>query len=172
MVMTGSKSFANIAFGENIIRVMENSSIEITKAVLDKTAGTENTELSIKEGKLFSRVGRKLVKGDLYLVKTPTTVASVRGTNFLVASYQGKSSVSCLNGKIEVQKNDDPKAEPVEVKEGEGIAIEIGKEIEIKKLSDDEIAMLLDIVESIEGDDTVKAAPLSNRPFPDYDIKH
>ncbi|MBN1533578.1 MAG: FecR domain-containing protein [Spirochaetes bacterium] len=171
VVVTGNRSIVNIAYGENIIRVMENSTVAITKALVDRAAGTEQSEFSVRDGKLFARVGKKLSRGDLFLVKTPTTVASVRGTNFLISTSKGKSSVSCLNGTIEVKKADDPDAEAVEVKDGQGITLEIGKEIEMKELSDDEIAMMLDILERIESGEE-NTVPLSNRPIPEYDSRH
>ncbi|HOS40935.1 MAG TPA: FecR family protein [Spirochaetota bacterium] len=171
-VSTKEKSFVDIAFGENSIRVLENSSAQISEHLIDKTAGTIQTGITLANGGVFSKVMRKMVPGDSYTIKTPTSVASVRGTNFMVRSKNGAGVISCLTGKIQVRKKDDPAAPPVEISSGEGVAIDKDSDLAVKKLSDDEVKMLTEILDSMSGIQKDKGPARANRPFPTADAKH
>ncbi|MFH0977457.1 MAG: FecR family protein [Spirochaetota bacterium] len=97
LLKTGENSFVIIQYGESIlIRVQEKSSIEIT-SLFDASL----TELSISEGKVLSAV-HKLAKDERYRIKTPTTIAAVRGTEFSVSHYRNQSVVAVYRGNVQV----------------------------------------------------------------------
>jgi hypothetical protein len=101
-VKTGSKSIAYIAFGQNIIKLSENSVLYIDKLESNIVANNEQISLNLKNGEIFSKTNRKLNKGDFYRIRTSTTVAAIRGTEFVVFERDGQTKVSCISGKVEV----------------------------------------------------------------------
>lgn len=102
-IETGDRSFVDIFFDENAIKILENSVVEISELELNVKQGSEKTGFQIMKGKVFAKVARKLAKNDRFQVSTPTATAGVRGTEFLVAEVDGKGLVACLNGKVEVK---------------------------------------------------------------------
>lgn len=74
-----------------------------TEAVMSSINNITKREISLNKGKVLSSV-EKLQKGRGYDVKTPTVVASVRGTQFLT-EFDGKSSVVAVGkGVVSVRR--------------------------------------------------------------------
>jgi len=71
---------------QNVVRVMENSTLVIDKlTTVSSGADTvSDTELDLKKGNIYASV-KKLSPAAQYLVKTPTGIAGVRGTQFSIA---------------------------------------------------------------------------------------
>ncbi len=148
-IITGAKSFADIYVGINAVKMTENSDVEIKTLVRDKSNNTEKTELYLKNGKVFSRIARKLAKGDSYSVRTPTTIAGVRGTDFVVTQTNGKGNVACLKGKVRVRSALQTEAEYVDINGGQEVTVEKGKELTVVSISEENMRNLRDIIENI-----------------------
>ncbi|MCL1865374.1 MAG: FecR domain-containing protein [Spirochaetes bacterium] len=144
-IETGANSFVDITFGENIIRVLENSTIDIKEL-------TEKTEFFLSRGGIFSKVVRKLEKDDSYIVRTLTSTAAVRGTDFLVSGSSDTSLAACLNGKISVSKADD--SQTADVDAGQEIAVESGKPFQPRELSAKNRNKMRDILSDLRKDST------------------
>jgi hypothetical protein len=71
---------------QNVVRVLENSTLVIDKlTTVSSGADTvSDTELDLKKGSIFASV-KKLSPAAQYLVKTPTGIAGVRGTQFSIS---------------------------------------------------------------------------------------
>jgi hypothetical protein len=71
---------------QNVVRVMYSSALTIDKlTTVSSGADTvSDTELDLKKGSIFASV-KKLSPAAQYLVKTPTGIAGVRGTQFTIA---------------------------------------------------------------------------------------
>jgi hypothetical protein len=145
----GDKSFVDIYFGENIVKVLGNTLIEVKKLVANITTNGEESEFFVEKGKMFSKVTRKLAKSDVYQVKTPTTTAGVRGTDFLVSEEDGKANVACLEGKLAVLNNSMPKSDPVFVDDEKEVDVEPNKAPMVKDLSDENKKRMQDIIKNI-----------------------
>lgn len=93
---TDAVSFAVIQIGERgIVRVEEHSQLQI-----EKLLAQSSTALFLKEGKLSSKVSR-LAKDESYKIRTPVSVAAVRGTEFAVATGGGHNDVIAVkDGKV------------------------------------------------------------------------
>ncbi len=80
IVKSGKKSYAAIKFSDasSIVKLFPNSEITITAK---KQKDKYNKNISLKIGNIWSKVTKKTGKFD---VETPTTVVSVKGTEFLV----------------------------------------------------------------------------------------
>ncbi|MCU0847045.1 MAG: FecR domain-containing protein [Spirochaetes bacterium] len=97
-IITGSKSLADLTLSNScLVRVSENTSVKIS-SLIDKI-GNE-TQMDMDKGKLHVTLS-KLSKG-AFSVKTPTAVASVRGTSFRVSVADDSSRIDVLKGKVSV----------------------------------------------------------------------
>ena len=98
IIITGKKAVADLIFGESgVVRINENSRVTIT-SIADKS--NNNTEMNMDNGKVFLTLAK--LKGTGFKVKTPTAVASVRGTSFTVLSDKKGSKLSVVKGTVAV----------------------------------------------------------------------
>jgi hypothetical protein len=138
----GKKSTAEIYFGENAIKILGDTIVEIKTLVTSVEAGSEESLFYVEKGQLFSKVAQKLSKGDSYNVKTPTTTAGVRGTDFLISEEEGKGNVAVLNGAVEVLNNSLADKPPVVVSDKEEVDVVAGEDMVKKQLSADRLRAL------------------------------
>lgn len=97
VVITGEKSLAVIMAGpEKLVRIQEKSEVT-AEAMLDAA----EVAFHVKEGRVLAKLG-KLLKGQRVTIKTPTTIAAVRGTIFSVVYEGGKSIVAVVDGAVQV----------------------------------------------------------------------
>lgn len=102
VIETGTMSSCDIKIGDSMIRIKENSKAIL--AQLLRKDGIENTTLGLDVGKMICKP-KKLLKNESFLVKTPTAVAGVRGTNFSVeADTQKTTRIKVFDGKVAVVK--------------------------------------------------------------------
>jgi len=74
-----------------------------TEATISSITKIKERNISLNKGKILSSV-EKLQKGNGYSVKTPTVVASVRGTQFLT-EFDGKNTIVAVGrGKVSVKR--------------------------------------------------------------------
>ncbi len=99
MVITGAGGIAVLAYGDGSeIRVTEKSRVKIGSITV-KDSGS----VSVISGAINARF-QKLARGSERKVVTPTTVCSVRGTDFLVGVSDGADSrVEMKEGALEVR---------------------------------------------------------------------
>jgi outer membrane protein assembly factor BamB len=107
-VVTGERSCADVVIDDTVkIRVRSHTSLMVSR-ILGREAGT-SMDLDVNVGKgtvLFSF--KKLGKGDIATVRTPTSVAGVRGTSFGVEVRDDRSvRYEVLEGKIRVRTHVD-----------------------------------------------------------------
>ena len=101
-IETGDRSLIEIRIGDDTIRLFENTVLFIDKLDTNVAANIEQAEFNLIKGEVFSRIMRQMKSGDVYQVRTPTTVAAVRGTEFTVSATDERSKVSCVQGKVYV----------------------------------------------------------------------
>ena len=97
LLEVGPASFVDLAYDKewkNLTRISENSRIKIVSIF--------PTGLKMDHGNLFAKLGQ-LPKGSTFEVRTPTAVAAVRGTEFLVSvDEKGSTEVIGFEGRVEV----------------------------------------------------------------------
>jgi hypothetical protein len=71
---------------QNVVRLMPDSTLVIDKLTTTSSGAdtVSDTELDLKQGSIFASV-KKLSPAAQYLVKTPTGIAGVRGTEFSIS---------------------------------------------------------------------------------------
>jgi len=134
IIKTGKKSVADIYFSGSVIRILENSSVVMKELIRDLQSNKEMSEFYVEKGKLFSKVSRKLTEGEKFKVSTPTAVAGVRGTEFLVEEDDGKSKIACIEGAVAVHEAEKSEADAVIVEAGKEASLEKGKPISVSDL--------------------------------------
>ena len=139
IISKGMKSFAEIYIGDNAIKVMGDTTLIIARTVM--TANGKSTELTVEKGSVFSKISKKLGKGDDFSVKSGHAIAAVRGTEFIVTDDGEKSNIACVDGKVEVTKADNP--EKSVVLEGkEEVDVTGGADMVKKQIDDDKLRIL------------------------------
>ncbi len=101
-ILTGGNSFCDIRIGGSIIRIKAQSSVKIS--TLLKSGNIEDTEIGLNSGKLLCKP-KKLLKDENFMVKTPTAVAGVRGTQFAIEADKLKTTrIKVFNGEVKVAR--------------------------------------------------------------------
>lgn len=147
-IETGAGSLAVVQITDkNIVRVAE-------KTVLEMSTIEQNSQVSLflQKGEIASKITR-LEKNGAFTVKTPTTVAAVRGTEFSVAVQDGKEKVAVLSGKVAVGLTKD--ADQADKKEtiadsGNTVVVDTVKKepaVSVRKIEKDEEATLKKVSE-------------------------
>jgi hypothetical protein len=98
VVKTKKKSMAVIQFGSGALITVKSNSVFKVEMLQKKANGKPIVQLLQKKGFSFNKV--KTGFGD-YRLKSPTSVAGVRGTAFsLVVGKKGKTSIKLFEGKV------------------------------------------------------------------------
>lgn len=102
VIVTAEDSFCDIKIGESIIRIKAVS--EVTMSRLFKSGELENTTLGLSSGSMLCKP-KKLLESENFLVKTPTAVAGVRGTQFAVETDKVTTTrIKVFEGEVKVAK--------------------------------------------------------------------
>lgn len=128
-ILTGDKSMVTLSFPlDSAVRVYEKSEFIISVMGPAGTAGDDETEFIAKKGGALLVIS-KLAKPGSLRVKTPTAVASVRGTTFMVSVDDAEKSdagprtgVRVLSGTVHVAALNRPQLSCL-VREGEMIEV-------------------------------------------------
>ncbi|TGK59979.1 lipoprotein LipL45 [Leptospira wolffii] len=127
-LQTKANAKVDIQFADgSAVRVSENSELEFASLALN-TQGNTDTRLSLVSGKVFAKVN-KANKNDQFSVITPTAIAGVRGTSFVVdRTRKDRSVVKVLEGSVAVS----PRVRALEGMSAE----EISANADLKKIKD------------------------------------
>jgi hypothetical protein len=121
ILVTGDKSTVDLEFSHgSSLRIKANTEIAMKRLI--ENNGNITEEVSLKKGMLVANV-TKQKQSDNFNIVTPTVIAGVRGTRFLVVvdtstSKDEVTRVSVLEGSVGItrHKNDVPiTVEPVEI---------------------------------------------------------
>lgn len=133
---TGAESFAAYKFidGGANIKVFANSVVEIKAA---KSGKNLDKSVKVSRGSVLSNVTKG--RGN-YQVETPTTVASVRGTDFLTqVAPDGSSVIIVTDGVVELVS---PTGEVVTIEAGYTAHIDVDGNIEVVETTVEELKMV------------------------------
>lgn len=144
-----------VQIGDSIlIRIQPNTIIGISKLF----EGSE-TSISLNNGQLVTHV-KKLGKDTSFKIKTPTTVASVRGTQYSVSYYKNRSVLAVKEGRVQLDTRVNNTDKQIMVETGNTMVINRGKSRSINEFELLEIEKLshvpLSSKSSLEGDDVYR----------------
>ncbi len=126
----GEKSALILQSSDGLVIRFESN----TEAVMSSITDITKREISLNKGRVLSSV-EKLQKGHGYAVKTPTAVASVRGTQFLTEFTGTKSIVAVGKGVVNVKRTAGAADEKL-VEKGNSAVVETEKEfVELREIN-------------------------------------
>lgn len=116
---------ADISFNDStVIRVRPHTTVSLDFLVEKKKDGANAFHLSTKHGSILSHI-KKLDKFEEFIIRSPTAIASVRGTTFEFRVEEDASIVHVADGMVEVQSREDRSRQNVIQKDGQ---IRVGME--------------------------------------------
>ena len=116
LIQTGDNGFASLVYldDRSIIKIRSNTELKIGGTKLENGL---SKNLDIMHGKLKVNVSDQ--KGKEFKVSTPTSVASVKGTEFFISSAQGGDSFTVLEGVVSIENTST--GQTVEVAQGQTV---------------------------------------------------
>ncbi len=134
---TGGESFAAYKYidGSSTIKVFSNSLVRITA---NRSGKTLSKKVVVDKGSVFTSVKPKT---GAFMVQTPTTVASVKGTGFLTKlSDKGESMFIVTDGEVEIKilNQDEVKSVPA----GKTAVIDEAGNYEIRESTPDDTSAI------------------------------
>ena len=148
-IITGDKSMVVLEIPDrSAVRIYENSSFTVRRRDALPGGSAPETQLYLDKGKSLLVI-EKLTKGGTIAVRTPTAVASVRGTSFVVAvnadrvaGKAGTTGVKVIRGAVEVRSGERP-AEKRVIRDGETVVVSGDAVVEdTKKIPENELMEL------------------------------
>lgn len=114
IITTAENSYASVVFQDDGSRVKLGENATLTLNVKRKKVALRK-KLFLKAGRLWAKVAKR--RETEFQVTTPTSVASVKGTRFIIEEDEGgvtwlwvlEDKVKFSNGKIEVEVNEGEK---------------------------------------------------------------
>jgi len=107
VLRTGAKSKAELEFQGGVIRMYENTILELPKEVkqVAKTRITEKTTTQLRQGKSIFKILKDSLERPFEVV-TPSLIAGVKGTIFKVIQEEQVKSVEVFEGLVEVSNRE------------------------------------------------------------------
>lgn len=113
-IETGKNSSADLEFTIGVMmRIAPSSKLKLETAQLLAEKDYTRIQMKIERGKVFHR-SRKLNPGSNITVRTPTAIAAVRGTEFLVKVTGSRNTILVKSGTVVVADSNLTKSEKVE----------------------------------------------------------
>ncbi len=153
-IRTGKDGIVDIQIVDGvIIRIKQNSELKLSEILIEDNGNIIKTKLDLKSGKVFTKTTKKLNGESSFVIATPTFVAGVRGTEFIVEESEDKEQTLVSDGAVNIEKLDE-NGKPT----GKEMVIEKGKKGLIEKdsvqsqdLSPDELAELKEDSQTISS---------------------
>lgn len=100
-IVTGKDGKATLEVGEDReMTIAANTRIMLSELVQSLQENTDQTSFTLKAGKVYCNIKKKLSPGSKYEIRTPTAVMGVRGTQFFVGQEEGRTNVAVLDGTV------------------------------------------------------------------------
>ena len=136
VVATGKDAQADLQFSNTVkMRLGPESSLRIETARIMAEKNFQQIQVRLNNGRVYSQTD-KLNSGSRLTVVTPTSVAAVRGTEFVVREEKGKHETLVRNGSVEVA--DDTLAELTIVEQDQKAEVTESGDISVKPQTDEE----------------------------------
>jgi hypothetical protein len=126
-VETGKDAQAEVTFDDSsAINLDPESRFVITELVKDSASGQRTVKTNLFSGELKAQIA-KLAQNSTFEIESPTAVAAVRGTEFIVAYREGQpTQVTVLVGRVGVRRPGKREAE-VFIQEHERLFIRLAE---------------------------------------------
>lgn len=129
-VTTGADGRGKIVMSDrNVLNISPDTKFKINKYENDSATGVKNVDIDLSQGKLRSNVEQKYDgEKSQFLIKTPTAVAGVRGTQFLTSfdRVTRRTEIVTFKGTVALSLPGSS-APPVLVKKGQTSSVSQGQ---------------------------------------------
>ncbi len=116
VIKTEKDSYVNLQLSNGVIvRIGENSQITLNQLL--RRDNIEEYNLLLSQGEVLSKVEKDKKKQIKLEIQSPTAIASVRGTEFLVESNPNSTTIAVNEGKVEVSSIDGSQKQTIEAGE-------------------------------------------------------
>lgn len=126
VLSTGANAFARVAFSDgSVAAVPSNGRVRVARLRRYTLTGAVRQELALEQGRVESTVSERRRPGG-FLVRTPVSVSSVRGTEFRTVfdEQTGRGGTEVLRGIVEVAVAD--RATEAVLEPGQGVTVTDG----------------------------------------------
>lgn len=145
-IITGKDGSIDLQIRDSIVfRLKQNTKVMLSEMVT-KADGNFTSKLELTKGRVFSKTLKKLSPDTDFKVVTKTSVAGVRGTEFMVIEEDGLSETMVSEGSVSYTDTSD--GEEVVIDENKKGILEDGK-ISTNPLTSDELNSLKEESKSI-----------------------
>jgi len=105
---TGKKGEAVVKWPQgHFMKIHPLAIVSIDKLQFDNKGKNETTEISLESGKILVRANKLVSSSASFQIKTPTAVAAVRGTSFMIdTSGESGGTIALLEGSLEISIGD------------------------------------------------------------------
>lgn len=86
-----------------LIKIDENSVVQMEKLLIDASEGIENSQISIKMGRLISNIRKLSSRRSKFEFKTPTATATIRGTIIGIHVSKKHTVIDVYKGRVGVK---------------------------------------------------------------------
>ena len=134
-IITGKDGFVMIMYldDKTVVKILGNSTLDILG---DRSGKTINKSIDIKYGKIAANV--KPQDGKDFTISTPTSVASVKGTELAINSDPSRGdSFTLIEGLIEITNS--VTGESTDVQQGETAVLTPEGSLEVSKTSEEDL---------------------------------
>lgn len=153
-IITGKDGIVDVQLSDGVvIRVKQNSKLKLQDIIVGDNGNTINAKLKLESGKVFAKTDKKLASGSSFKISTPTFVAGIRGTEFIVEDSDGKDQTLVSDGSVSVEtldENGNPTGKESTIEKGHKGIIEKNS-IKNADLSPEELAELKEDSQSISS---------------------
>jgi len=116
VIKTENDSYVNLQLSNGVIvRIGANSQLTLNQLL--RKDNQEEYNLQLSQGEVLSKVEKDKKKQIKLDIQSPTAIASVRGTEFLVESNPNSTTIAVNKGKVEVSSIDGSQKQTIEAGE-------------------------------------------------------
>jgi Uncharacterized protein conserved in bacteria len=116
VIKTENDSYVNLQLSNGVIvRIGANSQVTLNQLL--RKDNKEEYNLQVSQGEVLSKVEKDKKKQIKLEIQSPTAIASVRGTEFLVESKSNSTTIAVNEGKVEVSSIDGSQKQTIEAGE-------------------------------------------------------
>ncbi len=102
IIKTGKASWITMKFDDDKdLKLSQNSRIDITTLSGSPQSKDDQTRLQLWNGKIWVDIQKTLNVDSKFEIKTPTSIAGVRGTKFFVGYEDEKLDIGVITGKVQ-----------------------------------------------------------------------
>ncbi|MBP7283122.1 MAG: FecR domain-containing protein [Leptospiraceae bacterium] len=151
-IVTGKDGLVDIQLSDGVLmRIKQNSKLKLQEILVKENDTVINAKLKLESGSIFTKTTKKLNADSSFVVVTPTSVAGIRGTEFLVDESNGKEQTLVSDGSVSLDildPNGNPLGKETIIEEGKKGVVE-NNSIKSQDLSPEELATLKEDSQSI-----------------------